>query len=339
MSGTSEAQRRFQDLLDKIPGYRGYRDKEDRRDADRRVREHVARAFGAQADRVERVARQLADQRRIREVGPVDELARSIRHVVDRIMTASYGYGGLFSDRNIDEIALDQLRRFDESLLQGVNELDAPIAALEHAAPAGGDLTVPAREGIAATRVILERLNARSDVIETGKPLPDASVLKLLQPEKGRRQPPAAFSLDLGDALSILGDNFVVDARIDLNAGEHALRIVRLDAASGRWLAVFADPDTTPFVGQSRQEPLQPGQAVTIDGITFSLTWSAAGTGELRTMDGSSGRRAVNVSVYSAQQDPQASAVVVDWGKEQQIFWGHQVHAGDIEVFGTVKQS
>jgi len=47
----------------------------------------------------------------------------------------------------------------------------------------------------------------------------------------------------------------------------------------------------------------------------------------------------VNVSVYSAQQDPQASAVMVDWGKEQQIVWGHQVHAGDIEVFGTVKQT
>jgi hypothetical protein len=94
-----------------------------------------------------------------------------------------------------------------------------------------------------------------------------------------------------------------------------------------------------PFVGQSRQEPLQPGPEITIDGITFTLTWSAAGTGDLRTKDGSSGRRAVTVAVYSAPQDRKAYAVMVDWGKEQQIFWGEQVHAGDIDVFGAAKET
>ncbi|MER3484899.1 MAG: hypothetical protein C4345_01870, partial [Chloroflexota bacterium] len=126
----SPASDRIQSLLAKIPGYRGYREKEDRRDADRRVREHVASAFAKQAERVERVARQLAEQRKIQDVGAVDEFARSIRHLIDRILTATYGYGGLFSARNVDEVALDQLRRFDESLLQGAQELEAPVATL-----------------------------------------------------------------------------------------------------------------------------------------------------------------------------------------------------------------
>ncbi|GIW04183.1 MAG: hypothetical protein KatS3mg059_0803 [Thermomicrobiales bacterium] len=73
--------------------------------------------------------RQLAEQRKIQDVGAVDELARAIRHLIDRITTATYGYGGLFSDRNVDEVALDQLRRFDESLLQGAQELEAPVTA------------------------------------------------------------------------------------------------------------------------------------------------------------------------------------------------------------------
>ncbi len=65
MATTSRATGRIAGLLDSVPGYRGYRNKEDRRDADRRVRERVAAAFAAQADRVERVGRDLANQRRL----------------------------------------------------------------------------------------------------------------------------------------------------------------------------------------------------------------------------------------------------------------------------------
>src|SRR5215212_4414081 len=101
-------------LLQSVPGYRGYKSKEERRDSDRRVRERVATAFAGQA---ERVASDLANQRRLRDIGPVDEFAQTVRHLIDRISTASYGYGGLFSDRNVDEHALDQLRLFDEALL------------------------------------------------------------------------------------------------------------------------------------------------------------------------------------------------------------------------------
>lgn len=333
----SPASERVQNLLAKIPGYRGYREKEDRRDADRRVREHVANAFARQAERVERVARQLAEQRRIQDVGVVDELARAIRHLIDRIMTATYGYGGLFSDRNVDEVALDQLRRFDESLLQGAQELEAPVAALEQAAQASGDLTQPARAGTAVVQAMLERLSARAEVIETGMSLPEERVLDLLKTERDRGRPPAAYALEIGDALSIGGDNYVVDARIDIEAGDHAIRLARLDAAAGRWLVVAADLDVMPFIAQSREEPTVPGPALTLDHMQFALTWSAAGTGELRVGEKASGRRAVRVAFYSGSQDSSVSAVVVDWGKEQQIFWGQRVNVDDIEIYGAAR--
>ncbi len=332
----SPASERVQNLLATIPGYRGYREKEDRRHADRRVREHVASAFARQAERVERVARQLAEQRRIQDVGPVDELARTIRHLIDRITTATYGYGGLFSDRNVDEVALDQLRRFDESLLQGAQELEAPIAALEQAAQSGGDLTQPARAGTAVVQAVLERLSARNEVIETGTSLPEERVLDLLKTKRDHR-PPAPYALEIGDALSIGGDNYVVDARIEIEAGDHSIRMARLDAAAGRWLVVLADPDAMPFIAQSRAEPTVPGPGLVLDHVQFALTWSAAGTGELTVGDQASGRRAVRVAFYSGPPDSSTSAVVVDWGKEQQIFWGHRVHVDDIEIYGAAR--
>ncbi|HEX5499026.1 MAG TPA: hypothetical protein VFX03_07365, partial [Thermomicrobiales bacterium] len=232
----TDLQRRMSETLDRIPGYRGYRQKEDRRDADRRVREHVAGRYRAEAERVERVATQLAAARRLNDIGPVDELAQTIRHLVDRISTATYGYGGLFSDRNVDAAALDQLRLFDQSLLDGVDQLQKPIGDLEQAFATGGDLTTPARAGTAVARALLARFDLRNEVIETGKPAPAAKVLNVLSPPA----PPApvAQSLAVGQAISILGDDFVVDAMVAVQGGPAVFRLFRLRQQPEEWLLV-----------------------------------------------------------------------------------------------------
>src|SRR5215218_9801645 len=229
-------------LLQSVPGDRGYKSKEERRDSERRVRERVATAFVGQAERAERVASDLANQRRLRDIGPVDEFAQTARHLIDRISTASYGYGGLFSDRNVDEHALDQLRLFDEALLDSVSELDAPISALEAALTANTDLSGPTRDGLTATRKILARLDLRDDVIETGRPAPDDKIQDILSPKSKEDQgPPPAYNLTSGDALSILGDNFVVDGKIDLDVTGRRLRLHRLGQSPERWLLVPAE--------------------------------------------------------------------------------------------------
>ena len=44
--GGTGAQGRVTSLLNKIPGYSGYKNKESRRDEDKRVREELAREYG-----------------------------------------------------------------------------------------------------------------------------------------------------------------------------------------------------------------------------------------------------------------------------------------------------
>src|SRR5215212_5078911 len=99
-TGGQGGQTRVASLLNKIPGYSGYRNKESRRDEDRRLREELAREYG-------QIAQRLA------EIGNVERVERALRRFTDRLRTATYGYGGLFSDRSIDERALDQLQAFD----------------------------------------------------------------------------------------------------------------------------------------------------------------------------------------------------------------------------------
>jgi hypothetical protein len=336
MASASSATDRIGGLLASIPGYGGYRDKEARRDADRRVRERVAAAYAAQADRVERVARDLANQRRLKDVGPVNEFAQAIRHLVDRISTATYGYGGLFGDRNVDEVALDQLRLFDEALVSGVTDLEGPVAALEQARAANTDLAIPSRDGVEATTKILSHLDLRNGVIETGRPAPQEKIQDILSPKPPEEQgPPPAFKISEGDAISILGDNFVVDGRIDLQAGGQALRLLRVATAPERWLAVPDERDRSFALLDVSDQPFTPGAESTIGGEAYTVNWSAAGSGEATGKGGATGRRPATVTVLTGTKKPTSRAVVVDWGNERQVLVGKEVHPDDVEIYGA----
>lgn len=331
-------------LLQSVPGYRGYKSKEERRDSDRRVRERVATAFAGQAERVERVGSDLANQRRLRDIGPVDEFAQTIRHLIDRISTATYGYGGLFSDRNVDEHALDQLRLFDESLLASVNELDAPITALEQALAANTDLTAPTRTGVAATRTILARLDLRDDVIETGRPVPDDKIQDILSPKPKEEQgPPPAYNLKSGDALSVLGDNFVVDGQINLDVTGRQLRLHRVGQSPERWLLVPADRGQSFALLSATDDAFTPGSSTsgtesTIGDQAYTVNWSGRGSGQVSGRGGSIEGRSVTVTSLTGKTDPATRALVLDWDNEHQVLTGNEVVPDDVEIYGSTSK-
>lgn len=333
--GTGTAVEKVSSWLDRVPGYRGYRAKEDRRDADRRVRDTLSAELGARAARVETVARSLANERRLSDIAPVDELARTIRHLSDRVRSASYGYGGLFSDRDVDEAALGQLRQFDESLLAGVADLDKPIAALEEALASGGDLAAAARAATIPVKQAHARLDLRGRVIESGEAAPQESVEALLQPA-AESSPPPAFHLGYRDAIAIMGDNFVVDARIDIASQDSALRLFRLGVSEPeRWLLVPRDP----ALGLANLEaidaqPPGPGQT-TVAGKNVRELATGSGDGELSTGERASGRRAVAFRLLAGtDDDPARRALILDWGNETRAYVGKEVHPADIEIFG-----
>lgn len=323
-----QLERQVGGILDRIPGYRGYRAKEDRRDADRRVREHVVAAFTAEADRVGAIAQQLADQRRLTEIGPVDDFAQTLRHFVDRVRTATYGYGGLMGDRDVDASALDQIRLFDEGLLSGIDELRGPIADLETALAQQGNLAGPARAGTAIARNLLARFDLRSEVVETGKAVSQESVLRVLQPGSFLATP-AAYGLSEGEALAILGDDFIVRGKILVDAGQQSFRLFQLtDDAAGEWLFAPFDPTR----GLARVTPTAaPVSTAAASGSAQSS--SGSGDGEVIGASGSSGARPVRFVVTSVDGDGQFT-VVLDWGSERQAFAGRAVHPNDVEIFG-----
>lgn len=77
-----------------------------------------------------------------------------------------------------------------------------------------------------------------------------------------------------------------------------------------------------------------PGQPATIGTNAFTVTSTGTGTGEVIGAGGETGRRPVAYTLLAGESEPNARAVVLHWGAEQQVFAGSLVHPDDVEVFG-----
>src|SRR5215213_2987220 len=178
----ARAEQALNRVLNKVPGYNGYRDKENRRGADRLVRDRLVAELSQRVERIERIAQRAADERRIRDVGPLNDIAGAIRHLSDRINTATYGYGGLFGNKDVDAAVLDQIRLFDESLFAGLEQIDPILTTLEGA---GGDsLAAVAGQANQVVEQLTDRLDQRARIFESASPAtPEqmSNVLAVLQ--------------------------------------------------------------------------------------------------------------------------------------------------------------
>jgi hypothetical protein len=320
---------RVREALDRIPGYRGYRLKEERRDADRRVRAAVADAYATELTRIERIGRDLANARRLGEIAAVERASQAIRHYIDRMRSVTPGYGGLFGDRDIDGVALDQLRLFDEGLLVGVEEIRPAIDRLEQAFAAGEPLAPAADELARTIEEQLTRLDRRNDVIETGRALSHDSVVAALKP-LSEIMPPEVFSAQSGDAISILGDDFLVSGKIDVDGRPLSFRLFRIARDPEEWLMVGRDPDS-PMVHMTLVEA--PPSGTTIPETNLRQLTGGTGDGEIFGERGSSGLRAVRYALLNHADDPEAYGLILDWDGERQAFTGRRIEPIDVEVF------
>ncbi len=117
----------FAKLLSKLPGFKGYMEKETRRDADKIVRDAVAAKFVDQLDRLSELQTDLLSNGGFEYVDDVEQSAVKLRLFIDRVKTAPRGYGGLFDAVQVKEDQLEQLYNFDYQLLSEVDSLATAI--------------------------------------------------------------------------------------------------------------------------------------------------------------------------------------------------------------------
>jgi ribosomal protein L17 len=134
------SQSAFEHLVNKIPGYAGYKAKELRREADKLLRMEVANKFDDQRKRLAELQHQLISQAQIEFLDDLERAVMKLQLLIDRIKTASYGYAGLFDAVKVKEEQLDALYDFDNQMLNFVDEVAADVDQVSSA--------IAAKEGI-----------------------------------------------------------------------------------------------------------------------------------------------------------------------------------------------
>jgi len=320
--------------LDRIPGYRGYHEKEARRDADGALRRMLAQDYAAQHTRLTRVQQTLLAARRLDQLASVDQAAGRLDHFIDRLRTATYGYAGLRDSVQVDERALDQLYRFDLALADGVDEVGAKVDAVERAAEGGGDLHAPLADLDGTVRDLQERFDARADVFQTGQPTQNTKLFDVVKapallPTTTTEQLPL---LDLNDAVTVDGQDWLVAARTRVDGATPWTDYLLRDGEMTKWLIV-PDDGSRPVVLTEQVDfwtRVPPVTPLIYGGITYSLVEQQSGAG---TITGAAGERTGNVNAYVYSGVDGAYLAFRDWGSDRQALVGRTMDRSDVEFY------
>jgi hypothetical protein len=130
-----ESKNWFERLAEHVPGYKGYKDKELRREADKTQRLFVAERLDTVLGKIDTVKLDLVNRGDLDKLGLVDVTIRKLRTVADKIRFADYGYAGLFDTDKVDEAVLDQLYQLDNGLVTTVGEIETLAGTLNADSP------------------------------------------------------------------------------------------------------------------------------------------------------------------------------------------------------------
>ncbi|HEX8993094.1 MAG TPA: hypothetical protein VF784_15540 [Anaerolineales bacterium] len=158
----------FKKLASYVPGFSGYVERQNRRDADKLVRDTVARRFGELWTRTSNLQKDLVSAGKIQYVDDVEQAALQLRTFIDKISMAARGYSGLFDAVKINEKELEQLYNFDLAFFDLADQISHGLDNLE--ASLGDDTALPAaiRNITTLGRQAVETFNRRSEAITGG---------------------------------------------------------------------------------------------------------------------------------------------------------------------------
>ena len=130
-------------ILRKIPGFRGYLEKEYRRDSDALQRKWLADRLGRSKRGLDDFSRALADAASIDALPLCDRLRGRLDKLIGRIAGAMQGYSGMFDLVRIDEGVLDKVYAHDVSLIEQVETLSTAVEALAGKVEGAAELIPP----------------------------------------------------------------------------------------------------------------------------------------------------------------------------------------------------
>ncbi len=122
-----------------IPGFRGYKEKEMRRESDRMLRDRLFRSLTQAENAFKDVYRELVEANVSEAIGDADHLVAKLDRISEQINHAEAGYSGFYDAVKVREEDLDRMTAFDASMVdsiqsisQAVNNLGSEVSASKY---------------------------------------------------------------------------------------------------------------------------------------------------------------------------------------------------------------
>lgn len=147
-----------------VSGFVGYFDRETRRDADKILREQIAKRYEEQWSRISSIQRQLIAAGELRLLDDIEEAAIKVRIFADRVRRAEYGYAGFFDVARVNQEELQRIYEFDQAMLDNVANFANAVDNLEASIGTDG-LPAAIRHLVTLAQEALATFDRRKDVI------------------------------------------------------------------------------------------------------------------------------------------------------------------------------
>jgi len=118
-----EEMRLSERILAELPGFRGYKEKELRRESDKLIRNHLYLRLTEARKDLKEIFQKLSDSRLLEVLTDMDRFIMRFDRISEKINHASYGYAGFFNIVKVEEEKLDKMIEFDTGLLDDVDKI------------------------------------------------------------------------------------------------------------------------------------------------------------------------------------------------------------------------
>ena len=112
-------------ILAALPGFRGYKEKELRRESDKLIRNHIYLRLSEARKDLKVAFQKLSDNKMQEVLTDMDRFIMRFDRVSEKINHASYGYAGFYDVVKVEESKLDKMIDYDNGLIDEVEKIVA----------------------------------------------------------------------------------------------------------------------------------------------------------------------------------------------------------------------
>ncbi|MDX9999965.1 MAG: hypothetical protein RBU30_01585 [Polyangia bacterium] len=148
-----------------IPGYKGYRQRDESRETDKLFRDYLSKQLGEDSTKLESAKAELSHGGNLAALNPADQATKVMTKVRDRLRFANYGFhDGMFGSGAETQMVL-QVEEFDKGLVDDRNAVRAQVQEIENVLMEGGNVAPEFQKLTRLLREFDEKLNRREAII------------------------------------------------------------------------------------------------------------------------------------------------------------------------------